>query len=352
MITASKAGLLRKCQYWAKHGVQQDHREESEAATLGTSVHKAIDEYISTGLIYTPIGSEVDVLFGHARAWIDEHQEYCMHGFLSEVAYAWDPAFNRAMKIIGQGQRFYADKEVWQEILRNPGMSPHTVPMTIDLMCENYDGSISIYDWCTGRTDKTAQLQINALAVWYTHRPTEVRCHALRLTEDGCVQEDLGVYDEWDIEQLAKEYSDLIYASIGAEPSPGMHCTELYCPAKNACPVTQNAIEQVIPVGHLNRYKLSPEIQNASHASYMLPMIKLAKAYIETVESSLKSYAKSAPIITQDGKEWGPGTRKHSHFSKADAIRMLEAFGASESDINSLTKTTSIEVFAERKRRE
>ena len=110
-------------------------------------------------------------------------------------------------------------------------------------------------------------------------------------------------------------------------------------------------MEQIIPSSYLTRNKFTNQIESLEHASALLPMVKLAKSYIETVEKSLREMAKTQPIPTSEGKQWGMGTRKERRFDKERAIDLLKQKDASDEEIADCYAIRNVPVFSERKMR-
>ena len=345
MLSASKGGLLRACQYWARPDVEQDARTETPEAARGTGVHYAIDHFVKTGKTeYTVESPEQEAMVRHAIAWLEPH--ICVE---SEVPFAWDPMTDKGYELNLSRQREYAEPGVMAGIAQRRGMSNHAIPMTVDIL-ERVGNTATIYDWCTGHTYKLAQLQMNALAVARANNFDEVRIVTLRLTASGVTEEDHGTLVDFDLAMLAAEFRALVDAIPMSQPQPGMHCTEFYCPAKQSCPTTRTAIEQIIPTEHLARFKFSHELTSAEHASAVLPMWKLANDYVDLVGKALREFARTnGAIPTSPGKEWGEGTRKMPRFNKDAALALLLRLGANESEMAALTKTSVETVFSERK---
>ena len=346
MISASKIGLLRECAYWARADVEQDARTESDEAARGTTVHEAVDHFVKTWL-RLPLEGDEGAMFGHALAWLDNHP--CLE---SEVAYAWDPATDRGADLDDSqivGHRAYADPVHWEQMRFALDLSERAIPMTLDLLEFTETGAV-VYDWCTGRTHKLAQLQMNALAVARTNGLESVRIVTLRLTPEGCTEEDMGMLDSIDFDLLASEFRLLLESVPTSLPKPGSHCTELYCPAKGSCPVTRTALAEIVPAAALTRFRFTDKIESMEHASQLLPMMKLADAYTDNVRKALQAYAVAhGDIPTTDGKAWGKGTRKDRRFNKDLAIALLKQLGATDAQIAALNKEQVVDTYSERK---
>ncbi len=359
MLSASKFDLIRNCRYWARPDVTHGADRGSHESRRGDEVHAAINAHVRRELIVEPTTAEGRAMWQHARAWLARREM----SLEAEEPFVFDPSSGIAVmlspfleEIGAQGQRAYAEPTTWAKIVEAFHLGPNAIPMTLDLI-ESDGESATIYDWTTtswagGATDKRAQLSLNALALAHAWNLDEVRIVRLVLTVDGLQEDDLGTLEEFDFAQLEGEIAGLLAAIPGSAPTPGTWCRELYCPDRETCPVTQGAIEQVVPAASLVRFRFTREIESVEHASALLPLAKLASAYVEGVEDALKDWARThGPIPTSGGKEWGPSTRKQSTFKKELALALLKQFGATEEQIAALTYESVIPTFSEKKSR-
>jgi hypothetical protein len=358
MISASKFALLRECRYWARADVPHGADRGSRESTRGTEVHAAIEAYVLGRAIPEPNTDEAHAMWRHAHAWLAKRAP----GSLAvEEPFVFDPATGTAVMLspileeLGlSGARPYAEPVAWAKIVEAHRLGPDAIPMTLDLI---EDGEVAtIYDWTTsgwagGATDKRAQLSLNALALARAWGVERVRIVRLLLTVEGLEETELAILDDFDFAQIEGEIASLLGAIAGSPPTPGLWCRELYCPDRETCPATKGAIEQVVPAASLVRFRFTREIESEEHASALLPLAKLASAYVEGVEDALKDWARThGPIPTSPGKGWGPSTRRQSTFKKDLAIALLKQLGATEEQIAALTYQSEIATFTERKR--
>lgn len=68
-ITASKVGLLEHCQFFARPEAEWVDKP-GPAAERGTRFHKAIAEYVDTG-IAKDVEEDILAEYAAARAWVD-----------------------------------------------------------------------------------------------------------------------------------------------------------------------------------------------------------------------------------------------------------------------------------------
>jgi PD-(D/E)XK nuclease superfamily len=358
MISASKFALLRSCRYWARDDVPHGVDRGSAEASRGDEVHASIQAFVRREPIPEPTTDEARTMWGHALRWLEARET----PLEAEEPFAFDPTsgvgvmLSPILEELGAtGQRAYADPETWAKIVEAHRLSGSAIPMTLDLI-ESDGETATIYDWTTtswagGATDKRAQLSINALALSRSWGIEKVRIVRLVLTVDSLQEDALGTLEEFDFAQLEGEIGATLAAIPGSAPTPGLHCRELYCPDREVCPTTRGAIEQVIPAASLVRFPFTREIQSMEHASALLPLARLASAYVEGVEDALKDYARQhGPIPTSPGKAWGPSTRKQSTFKRDLALALLRQLGATEEQVAALTYSSEIPTFTEKKR--
>lgn len=362
MISASKAELLKLCQYWARPDVAAHlSNATTREATQGTEVHAVIRACVARAPEKEWPGlSTLDGLrmWGQAHAWLKARSMTFMR---AEVPLAWDPTTDTGVDLsdivaeLGlSGARPYSAPENWGRIRSAAGLSEAAIPMTVDLIDIDH-GAIVLYDWTTSwsahaATDKTAQLSLNAVSVARAMKCDNVKIVRLAITTTELVETELATFDEFGLSAVAGEVMALLALVPEAQPQPGMHCTELYCPAKGACPATSETLAQIVPPAQLARFKFTHEIESVEHAAAILPMYKLASSYVDMVGDGLREWAKShGPIPTSHGKEWGPGVRNMPRFDSALALALLKQLGATEEQIAALTKVKQEPTFSERK---
>lgn len=345
-LTASRAALLHECQWFARPEVV--HRDSARAAAArGTLTHAILDAAIRGGKSeHEDVPLDVLSMVGHGLARA--------RGFvkpLSEQAYAWDPDTDRgwciqpaidewiaalpAWKKEKPPTRVYADPEAWRWIQARADLPSSAITMTIDVV----EPGRGVGDWCTGRTDKTAQLEVNALAFARAHGLDLVTSRALHLRPEG-LTERAQVHTAGDLIVLAAKYRDLVAKISASEPQPGSHCAELYCPAIASCPTTQALVPQLVPASALVRGKctLTADITSDAQAAALLPLVTQAQAFLDVCKDALKARSrKQGGIPLGGGTIWAETFRTMPRFDAAKAKAMLATLGATPDMIDRLT---------------
>jgi hypothetical protein len=240
-ITASRLALLQSCQYWARPDAVWNEAPPGRAAQFGTDLHALSDVYVRGELREgsAVIADErLAATWRHMRAW----HEAQPGRLASEWPLAWDPETDRAFdlraaraKLGVSAARPYADPSTWALLRAELGFGPDTIAGTADLIAVE-GARVVVYDICTGRTDKIAQLRGLAMMLAKLSGCDEVRIATLRANPAGLAEEDHGVLDCFTIEAIAEDLRALIARVPRSEPRTGEHCTRRYCPAQRDCP--------------------------------------------------------------------------------------------------------------------
>lgn len=364
-VSASKAGLLSHCSYWARPDVPHVDVEPGDYARDGTALHALCDAFVKSVLsedVQAAIlkgaadRDRVLRLWIHARAWLEAHASPWMR---TEVPTAWDPERDQgydltdALKAFGlTGPRPYANPKAWQRLCAHVGMSERSIPGTVDVV-DIQDGTIVVFDWCTGSTAKREQLACNALTLARLHDVDAVRTVTLRLTEDGVSEETVDL-DAFDLNTFAGEMASRIGDIPTSEPQPGSHCASMYCPSYLACPSTQSAIRDIVPVERLTAttpeaerrlaFRMTMDIESTEHAAWLLPRVNLLRDAAESIREALKKWSdEHGDIPTGPGSVWGPVPCGRSSFSADKAKALMRLLGASEEQIDACySRTTSM----------
>ena len=325
-VTASKVGLLAHCQWYA--------RDEAEwvdtagpAAERGTRFHRAIALYIN-GVPGLPLSVEDDIAaeFAHAKAWVDLAREASGHGpMLAEVALAWDPATDTA--------------EVLHVTDRDYGKHPGKLCGTADLV--RYDAATAtayVDDWKTGDGSSAGpQLRTLAVMVSRAYRVERVVIAALEVTAAGVREVCQETLDGFELDAIAGELQEQLAAVASAEPTPGPHCTELYCPARGTCPSGREVVEQIIPTASLVKHRWELAIGSPEHAVWLLDHARLVEQAAKAVRDAVRAYVPPEGLTLADGSVLREGSREMPRFDKSKAIALLKTLGATDQQIGELT---------------
>lgn len=213
--SASKTALLLKCQYWARDDVPWSKEKPSKASARGTEVHRVIAESVNSDVV---------------------------------------PDFETHPWILKRALMGIRQTRIWGNVQSELGFSMNyetTIPLGITLyrsypeesFCGTADvlfldnGGHHIRDWKTGSPSDSEEWQLRALTAMATeagHRVVDAK--AVYLTEEGIRYGQDVLYGTDPKEDAATIRKHLVMVK-DADPNPGSHCRDLWCPIrKEGCP--------------------------------------------------------------------------------------------------------------------
>lgn len=321
--TASKAGLLSACQWWATPGAEWA-TTTSDAADRGTRFHAAIADYVATGDMFARVDEDVEAMLVSARTWV-EH--FGREKLAAEVALAWDPVTDTAERIETTGRDYSAGKG------RLCG--------TADLVAVSKHTKVGyIADWKTG-DGSNAGPQLRALALMLARAEglDSVTVDALEVSAEGVRHVCTETLDAFALAAVAGELAEALAAVPTAKPAPGVHCGEMYCPARATCPAIMERVEQIIPAAELVRHQWGLTIESGDHAAWLYNQAKAVESAAKLVKDAVKAYVPEGGITLADGSVMAEGTRNMERFDKAAALSLLRAKGATEQEIEACSRS-------------
>lgn len=331
--TASKVGLLAYCQAWARPDAVWVDRP-GPAAERGTRFHRAIALYAATvGGMPLTVEDDIAQEFERAKAWFDGlGVGRGSANVRVETAYAWDPVTDTA-EVLGTD--------------RDYSKGGHRLCGTADLVIlVVVDGRViaaMVWDYKTGSgLDAGPQLRGLGLMVARAYSLDSVTVAALEVRKSGVTEVAREELDAFALASVAGELAEQIAAIATAEPAPGSHCGELYCPARLSCPLGTMAMAQVIPADALTaprQYKLTDPIKTPEHAAWALDVARLVAARCEAIKDEIKSLVPAEGWPLADGRVLREGQCETSAFDKHKALALCKQLGATDEQIASLTYT-------------
>lgn len=329
-VTASKVGLLEHCQYFATpDAVWSD--TTSAAADRGTRFHRAIALYIE-GVEGLPLKVEDDIAaeFEHAKKFVDNvRASYPDVRLRAEVAFAWNPESDEA-EVIPAAERDYQ---------AGAGRLCGTADLVVEIRADGEIVGLIVWDWKTGNGEGAGP-QLRALGLMAARALScdEVSTGALEVTAAGVKEVCHEHHDAFALSGIAGGLADVIAFIPGAEPRPGNHCGELYCPARATCPEVNKAHVALVPEQALVR-KFSTEVESPEHAVWMMDRIRLVEAACKAIKDAIKSKVPEGGWLLDDGSKLIESTREMPRFDKNKAFALLKQLGATDAQIASLTYT-------------
>lgn len=326
--TASKAGLLDKCQAWAKDGAEWTDTE-SEAARLGTELHRAAAMFIEgTPPPITMISAANLLKWAHLLEWLTDKKKI---GWRSEVAFAWNPTTDAAV-VLGQniGRNYPKDGRLCG---------------AADIVCvgwEDFPG-VTVYDIKTGHNidnvrDQMATLGLMAARAYGVESAKLVVVH---VQDDGVHIPPPTTMDSFALDAVAATLAEQIAKIPTSKPEPGGHCVGMYCPHRNHCSATREAMEQVVPAGQLVRHeRLLGPIRSADEAAYRYHRLRVIDEARDACWDELKAYAAlHGGVFLENGKKWAQTPVKGRETKDVRALEQLARdLGASDAQVRSCVK--------------
>lgn len=329
-LTASKAALVAHCLYPFRDDASQDPYRSSEAAERGTRFHSAIAEFIVTG----SLGSyEADIAdeMTQAVAWLHA-KKWSREMLLVERAYGWSP---------------HTDETVRYDVTNRGYPRDGLVHGTADLVVAHDEGTVfEVYDWKTGDGSGAGpQLRLLGLMVARFFGVDEITVAALEVKSSGVTEVCRETLDAFALAALAGELSEQLDAVPTAEPTPGSHCGELYCPTRLSCPLGNAATAElvdVIPATALIKaapYRLSDPIRTPEHAAWALDVLRLVSAKVEAIKDDIKAKVPAEGWQLEDGRMIRETKVAVSYWDKDQLQSLARRFGATDQDLESCMRS-------------
>lgn len=292
-VSASKYGLFRHCQAWAREESKW-FSEPSQAAEDGVAVHKVIEDDIVEPSPRTGAARWLRSLGGRV---------------LAEAAFGLDPDTGKAASIEVDGRDYPKNLLC--------GRADAVVVL---------DGKAIVVDWKSGvvRRYHKDQLELLSAMVADALGIKDVSYAVAYVNLEGNLRFDPQVVPLRDAADVLQEACSLVAQVSVAEPWPGAHCAEQYCPHAAYCKegdkVTKKAIEADLEVTDMN-------------AADMLVLVHLLKERVKRAEADLKSIARSNGGIVVDGRKWSERIGSTRVFDQKRATEIARAAGATDDDL-------------------
>lgn len=321
-VTASKTGLLSHCQYWARPEAEWSDTS-SAAADRGTRFHREIAAYVATGETASVMPDEdIAPLLLSAVAWVDA---FGREKLASEVAFAWDPVTDTAERIPAVERDYQA--------------GAGRLCGTADIVAvSRFTKAGYVGDWSTGDGSKKGpQLRALALMLARAEGLDMVTVEALEVDATGVRHVCTETLDAFALAAVAGELAEGLAAVPTAEPQPGPHCGDLYCPARATCPAVRARLADIIPAAALVRHQWGLTITGGEHARWLYDQAKAVEAAAKLVKDAVRAFLPEGGVTLEDGSVFAEGSRQMSRFDKARALGLLREKGATDEEIDRLS---------------
>jgi hypothetical protein len=318
--SASKTALFFACQHWTRDDVER-HDVAREDADRGTRFHAAIAALVNG----QPHDVEDDVRaeYDAAVTWLRDKPQ-----FRAEVAYEWEPDTGLARELPDAAGRAYPNK---------PGHGYGTADLVHVSEADGVRRGI-VADWKTGDgRGASAQLRTLATVAAYAHELDEVTVYALEVSPHGVTEVCRETLTVRDCVEHEEQWAAALAARDNAQPNPGAHCTERFCPARASCPATREGleqIEQIIGVESLvSKHRLSVAVESPDHAAWMLERIRLVESACDQIKATIKAAVPPDGWELSDGRTLRETYREVTQFQREDALALLRSLGATETQV-------------------
>ncbi len=331
--TASKVGLLEHCLAWARPEMKWEW-SSSPAAERGTRFHRAIARYAVTRE-REHVEDDIAQEYAHACDWIDSLEIIGKSYLEVEIAFAWDPVTDTAESI-------GTDRDYSKAFGRLGG----TADLVLVVKVDGKRVAVMVWDWKTGSGENAGpQLRTLGLMAARAYGVEHATVAALEVRASGVAEVAREELDSFALAGVAGELAEMIAAIATAEPQPGSHCGEMYCPARLHCPVGQVAMAQVvdvIPAERLVRrpdFRITDQIRTAEEAIWSVDVLRLMSAWVDAKKDEIKKLVPVAGWRTDDGRVLKETTSKIEAFDKHKALALIKQLGATDEQIGSLYYT-------------
>lgn len=296
MLTPSKLDLAALCRFaWSEHAPAWPEEPVNDAMQWGNAVGLVGERLVAgddpvtaanhAATVFAVDECELAACAGHMAALVATLTDP-----VAELAIAWDYVTGKARRLERVTHREYGE------------LGPTEMPMTLDLVGRDANGTLCVYDWKTGRGAKEKSAAIALQLAAYA-------CGAAALFGVDSVLVAFAHVDESGvaIEQAPLDALDLgaFSADIKAlrvpsdEPSPGTHCDGEYCPIRTVCRARMAMAATVAP-----QFDPLAPIETEEQACAAFYALKAVESVAAGVWEKVKAFAKRTPINLGDGSTY------------------------------------------------
>jgi CRISPR/Cas system-associated exonuclease Cas4 (RecB family) len=365
VYSASGRKRGRACLYWARSEVANTvkhlpvYKESATGTRVGSALHEAAEEIVEDAghlvltqeelaekwdLSETATKTLAMLRASWAEFWADFHKG---KPWRSEVPFAFDVATSKARELEVSEHRGYKisateipgtlDLHLLERVRPNGSPSKGQIDDVI---------SVSVLDIKTGKPPKHVgdhldQLMHNALCVARVAGPEVkfVRVGIAHVMTDS-------VRVEWrhvsllELEVTAAELRRE-HATIqrGPVPESGIHCRELFCPARAVCPTTLDVMAAAARVLNVQSIVAEGPVTSEAQAIALFEALPSVAAWAEERLGAVKRFADSLP----GGLRWPDGRVFMGREQKTDQLN-IDSPGAEDALRTVLGDATSVAV--------
>ena len=315
-ITMSKTQLVPECLYWLRDEAEHAWDEPGLPAIEGTFVHAMVEAHGTGGDVQevdAPAGIDEDKCVRMYRCWVKWADDTDPNGTIRhEVALAYNPETGKGRELAKAHHRDYSD------------VKPGEIAGTLDgVSCDGT--TITVRDWKTGKpvsgAAKNMQLTTGMLAARCLYpQASRFVVELVYLNDEGRpAYVDSAELDEMDLDAARADLRHALKMHATAQPKPGPHCTQLYCPARGTCPATVAAMAGLAEVTTQSiEAIMSRSIKGPDDAARVWPLLVRAEELLKAARGRIASIVERQPVALASGhvlRMTEPSTRET--FSKA-----------------------------------
>lgn len=290
-FSASRTGLLLRCQYWARPDIQGPPDEQSEKAAYGTRVHE-LAEQIAKGK-YKFVASDGSPELKDALALVEYIKRLPGDPFY-EIKLAYDPTTRTARTLVNPDARDYTE------------CSPTELPGTADFISLDVDTAY-VVDYKTGSTSWEAykdQLNFLALAACRKRGVKRAVCIVLKVF-GGETYDRAWVLEEEDVNAFEEELIRIATNIPTAQPQPGVHCVGQFCRLAGTCPASKATITGATDI-NMDQVFIDGSIKDDEHFRELYEVRRLLKRSEQDLTQAIQKYVGEERLIElRSGKRYG-----------------------------------------------
>lgn len=294
MPSISKWPRVMKCA--ASAVLPQLEGEQTEAASVGTIVHRFIEQAAGLGR---------DAALGNLPADQPQAIRFCEALRLEDLP-ASGVEFAHELAV-----RYWPGSDAADLWDRDAPRDPNAIHGILDVVGVSKD-AVYVGDFKTGwgSIEPPAtnwQMRVGALAAARLFKRTRALVALIHLRDDGESFQQQGQFDDIDLDVIADELAvrvGLLWHLSSHETVPtqeireGSHCR--YCPAFRSCPAKVSMINAVIqaPSATIDTIRANLTVANAASA---YARYKQLKAVVDEIGKAIYGFAAEHPIPTENG---------------------------------------------------
>jgi hypothetical protein len=343
-LSGSKIALASRCLHWARPDVPSSVDNDTPGRRIGSALHELAERHPNVEIVDVATKwnlraaerEKVEELYASWREWWPTYIDG--RAFDVEVPFAWSTEAGRAHVLQRSSHRDYSAC-AWD-----------WVPMTIDAVIQG--DVLEILDLKTSydiiSAEEHAQLEACGMCAAYHYGVDEVRLTIANVGTDG-VRTNSSTIGGFDFDAIAGRLSRMVQGIPTAQPQPGGHCAEMWCPSLGTCSATLIDAAALVRLRPELGALASVDITTDEQAYRIKSALKPAAAFLKELEAKVVAYAdERGGIRTPEG-----GMLKRVQVTKrsVDAgnarlrAKVATMLGAGAADVIKTKQTVSMGAF-------